>query len=93
MGKESNYIEEFMKNNKISIVPIVCVKINTVYTHHRRLVIGEKYYTNKYVEGNDNRCNVYSDEDCKEFIGSYWSWMFLCIPLHRQKQIDSIFTD
>lgn len=94
MADQSNFIEDFIKKNyKESVVlPIICIKINEKYTHHRRLIIGHKYYTKKFTEGS-GWCNVFSDEKCETSVGSYWTWMFLCIPLHREQQIDSIFKD
>jgi len=93
MADQSNLIEDFIKKNykESVVIPIICIKIDEKYTHHRRLIIGQKYYTKKFTEGSD--CNVYSDENCKIHVGSYWTWMFLCIPLHREQQIDSVFNN
>jgi hypothetical protein len=83
-----------MKDNKKSI-SIVCLEINTKYRHHRRLIIGKKYYTHNFIEGESIGCNVYSEETCanESFVGTYWTRMFLCISSHRERQIDSIFKD
>ena len=93
MADQSNFVEGFLKKNKSAILPITCIKIDEKYSHHRKLVIGKKYYTKNFIEGSG--CKVYSEETCGDgsLVGLYWTWMFLCIPLHRERQIDSVFND
>jgi hypothetical protein len=71
-------------------IMIVCKEIDTKYSHHKKLVIGSTYYT-KIFSSTQVGCNVYRDNACKDFVGSYWCWMFYSVAQNRQEQIDRLF--
>jgi hypothetical protein len=85
MVEESSYYE------RRKTITIVCKEIDKKYSYHRRLTIGKNYYTKKFSENPSDTCNVYTDEECNNYYGSYWCWMFYSLAQHRQDQIDSIF--
>lgn len=89
MDEKSEYFE--IECGKYII--IICKEIDEGYYHHRRLTIGKNYYTKKFSENPSDSCNVYTDEACNNYYGSYWCWMFTTLALLRQKQIDSVFDD
>ena len=68
---------------------VTCIGFNPMYTHHRRLIIGEVY--DGYV--NSNMTDTYGIYKDRLYIGHYDTKWFISLQEWRDKQIDDILED
>ena len=73
-------------------IAVRCIEINPLYTHHRKLTIGEWYEAHTFgdIEHMKDTYAIYKDG---LQIGLYYRKLFISLAEWRDKQIDSILED
>ena len=64
---------------------VVCVKINERFSHHRKLIVG-----NKYICNDETPDSVYICDLNNNHLGFYSRELFTDIDLYREEQINKI---